>query len=98
MFKGEDVMNKEDLIKYISDEIGVVQTETAIVVDAVLKGIYKGIMKNEKVTFKDFGAFHHVKRKARHANNPRTGESVKVPAKTVISFKMSQKMKRELNK
>ena len=50
-------MNKEDLIKYVSDEIGVVQTETAIIVDAVLKGIYKGILENEKVTFKDFGAF-----------------------------------------
>ena len=91
-------MNKEDLVKYVSDDIGVVQTETSIIVDAVLKGIYEGILENEKVTFKDFGAFHQIKRKARQASNPRTGEAVKVPAKTVISFKMSQKMKRELNK
>jgi len=89
-------MNKEDLVKTVSDDIGVVQTETAIIVDAVLKGIYKGILNNEKVTFKGFGAFHQIKRKARQASNPRTGETVKVPAKTVISFKMSQKMKREL--
>ena len=90
-------MNKVDLTKYVSDEIGVVHTETAIIVDVVLKGIYKGILENEKVTFKDFGAFHQVRRKARTAANPRTGESVRVPAKTVISFKMSQKMKRDLN-
>jgi DNA-binding protein HU-beta len=91
-------MNKEDLIKNVSDDIGVVQTETAIIVDAVLKAIYKGILENEKVTFKNFGAFHQIKRKARDANSPRTGEAVRVPAKTVISFKMSQKMKHDLNK
>jgi len=48
--KEEFVMNKEDLVKTVSDDIGVVQTETAIIVDAVLKGIYKGILNNEKVS------------------------------------------------
>ena len=91
-------MNKNDLVKRVSDEIGVVQTETAIIVDAVLKEIYRGILENEKVTFRDFGAFHKVQRRARLATNPYSGEEVKVPAKTVISFKMSQKLKRDLNK
>jgi len=89
-------MNKEELVKRVSDEIGVIQTETAIIVDVVLQEIYKGIIENDKVTFKDFGAFHKVKRKPRLATNPRTGEDVKVPAKTVISFKMSKKMKEDL--
>ena len=89
-------MNKNDLVKYVSDEIGVVEKETAIIIDAVLKGIYKGILENEKVTFKSFGAFHKVARKARKANNPRTGESVNVPAKTVVTFKMSRQMKNDL--
>ena len=91
-------MNKEELVKRVSDEIGVLQSETAIIVDSVLKEIYKGILENDKVTFKDFGAFHQVKRKARKASNPRTGEEVSVPAKTVISFKMSKRMKSELNR
>lgn len=90
-------MNKEELIKRVSDDIGVIQSETAIIVDSVLKQIYKGILENEKVTFKDFGAFHKVYRKARKASNPRTGEAVDVPAKTVISFKMSKRMKEDLN-
>ena len=90
-------MNKEDLTKRVSDSIGVIQSETAIIVDAVLKEIYKGILENEKVTFQDFGSFHKVQRKARKASNPRTGEEVRVPAKTVVSFKMSKKMKQDLN-
>lgn len=89
-------MNKNELIKRVSDEIGIIQTETSIIVDTVLQEIYKGIIENEKVTFKEFGAFHKVNRKARVAMNPRTGEDVKVPAKTVISFKMSKRMKEDL--
>ncbi len=90
-------MNKEELVKLVSDDIGVIQSETAIIVDSVLKQIYKGIIENEKVTFQDFGSFHKVNRKARKASNPRTGEEVSVPAKVVISFKMSKKLKAELN-
>lgn len=90
-------MNKEELTKRVSDSIGVIQSETSIIVDAVLKEIYKGILENEKVTFQDFGAFHKIQRKARKASNPRTGEEVRVPAKTVVSFKMSKKMKSDLN-
>ena len=77
-------MNKEELVKNVSDEIGVLQTETAIIVDVVLQEIYKGIIKNDKVTFKDFGAFHKTIRKPRLATNPRTGEEVKVAGKMSI--------------
>jgi DNA-binding protein HU-beta len=90
-------MNKTDLIKRVSDEIGVIQRETSIIVDAVLNEIFKGIMENDNVTFKNFGSFHKVKRKARKMKNPYDGSDVDVPEKTIISFKMSQKMKRKLN-
>ena len=91
-------MNKTDLVKRVSDEIGVIQRETAIIVDAVLNEIFKGIVENDKVTFKDFGAFHKVKRKSRVMKNPYNGSDVKVPEKMVISFKMSQKLKKVINK
>lgn len=89
-------MNKKDLVKRVSDEIGVIQVETAIIVDAVLKEIYKGILENDKVTFTDFGAFHKTKRKARKASNPYNGAEISVPAKTVVTFKMSRKLKKDL--
>jgi len=90
-------MNKKELIKRVSDEIGVIQSETAIIVDAVLKEIYKGILENDKVTFENFGAFHKKVRRARKASNPKTGATIDVPAKTVVSFKMSRKLKQDLN-
>jgi DNA-binding protein HU-beta len=56
------------------------------VVTAVFGKIAEALKAGEEVTVRDFGRFHHKTRDARTARNPRTGESVQVPAKTVIKF------------
>lgn len=90
-------MIKKDLVKYVSDDIGVVQREVNIIVDSVLKGIYNGIVENDMVIFQNFGSFHKVVRKARTATNPRTGEKISVPEKTTVTFKLSKKLRKKLN-
>lgn len=56
---------------------------------AVFDAIKDRVERGEKVRIKDFGTFQMKTRAARTARNPRTGEEVKVPEKTVLTFKAS---------
>ena len=90
-------MNKSELIKKVSDDTFVTQTEIRNVVDAVLDTIIESLGNGEKVTLTGFGAFNLVERAARKARNPQTNEEIDVPAKTVVSFTSSGKLKDKVN-
>ena len=55
-------------------------------VDAVLDEITAALVAGERVTLPGFGTFDSAPRAARTARNPRTGESIDVPATTVARF------------
>jgi len=55
-------------------------------VDAVLDEITAALVAGERVTLTGFGTFDSAPRAARTARNPRTGESIDVPATTVARF------------
>ena len=50
-----------------------------------------------KVALVGFGTFEPRKRAARNGRNPQTGKEIKIPAKTVASFKAGSKLKDALN-
>lgn len=58
-------------------------------VNAVLDSITSGIVADGSVRLQGFGTFKSVERAARTAHNPRTGETVDVPAKLTVKFKPS---------
>lgn len=58
-------------------------------VNAVLDSITSGIVADGSVRLQGFGIFKSVERAARTAHNPRTGETVDVPAKLTVKFKPS---------
>jgi DNA-binding protein HU-beta len=86
-------MNKKDLKNYVAENAGVTKAEAGIMIDSVLDGIKAGLAEDAKVTLVGFGTFTAVKRAARKARNPKTGEPVDVPEKVVPKFKASAKMK-----
>ena len=86
-------MNKKDLKDFVADDAGVTKAEAGIMIDAVLDGIKEGLAADAKVTLVGFGTFTAVKRAARKARNPKTGEPIDVPEKVVPKFKASAKMK-----
>jgi len=86
-------MNKKDLRDFVADDLGTTKAEANISIDAVLAGIVAGITEDGKVTLVGFGSFTAVKRAARKARNPKTGEPIDVPEKIVPKFKPSAKMK-----
>ncbi len=91
-------MTKSVLIEKVSEKVeGLTRNQTEIVVDTVFESIKKALMNGEKIEIRGFGNFRLKTRKPRKARNPKTGESVDVPSKKVLYFKVGKALKEALN-
>lgn len=90
-------MSKSEIIELVAEKAEISKTAAGKAVDALFEGITKALKKEGKVTFIGFGTFSAKKRAAREGINPLTKEPLKVPAKTVATFKAGSKLKDALN-
>src|SRR5947209_12817452 len=90
-------MNKAQLIEAVADKLGASKKDAGDAVDAVLDAVIATVAAGTKVSITGFGSFEKVKRPARTARNPRTGESVKVKASSAPKFKAGQGFKDVVN-
>jgi len=80
-------MIKSELIQIIADENPhLFQRDVELIVSTVFDEIIDAMANGNRVELRGFGAFSVKKREARVGRNPRTGESVKVDAKYVLSL------------
>ena len=68
-----------------------------MIVELIMDNIGQALVDGDKVELRGFGSFKVKTRGARLARNPRTGDSVAVPAKRVPFFKASNELKARLN-
>jgi integration host factor beta subunit len=91
-------MTKSVLIEKVSKRVdGLTRNQTEIVVDTVFDSIKKALLSGEKIEIRGFGNFRLKTRRPRKARNPKTGESVDVPGKKVLYFKVGKALKESLN-
>lgn len=90
-------MTKTDLVNFITEETGLTRADAMCALEAVMKGIVKGLKKEEKVALTGFATFTAKKKAAAVRRNPRTGEPVKTPAHIAVTFKAGSKLKEALN-
>ncbi len=90
-------MSKTELVEIIAEKAEISKAAAARALDATLEGIAKGLKDEGKVTLVGFGTFSAKKRAAREGINPLTKEPLKIPAKTVATFKAGSKLKDSLN-
>jgi integration host factor beta subunit len=90
-------MTKAELVELISNETGVSKKDSGIIVNLILENIGRALVESDKVELRGFGSFKVKNRRSRQARNPRTGDSVAVPAKKVPFFKASNDLKGRLN-
>ncbi len=91
-------MIRSELIQKIAnDNPGLSTKEVERVVNTFFDRIVEQLAKGGRVELRGFGAFSTRERKARTGRNPRTGESVQVPAKRVPYFKPGKEMRERLN-
>ncbi len=86
-------MNKEELVKAVSEKAKLSQKQATEVIAATLETIQKTVAKGKKVTLVGFGTFEARKRAARTGRNPQTGATIKIAAKTVPAFSAGKKFK-----
>ncbi|MFI4873796.1 MAG: HU family DNA-binding protein [Blastopirellula sp. JB062] len=85
-------MTKKEIVKTISEEIGLTQLKTKEIVQKTFNAIVDTLVEDGRIELRNFGVFEVKKRAARKARNPRTGEKVFVPSKFVVTFKPGKEM------
>ena len=85
-------MTKKEIVKTISEEIGLTQLKTKEIVQKTFDAIVETLVEEHRIELRNFGVFEVKKRAARKARNPRTGEKVFVPEKFVVTFKPGKEM------
>ncbi len=90
-------MSKQDLVNYIAEETGLTKADATRALDAMMKGITEGLKKEGKVTLTGFVTFTAKQKPAKTGRNPKTGETVKIPARVAATIKAGSKLKEALN-
>lgn len=85
-------MTKKEIVKTISEEIGLTQLKTKEIVQKTFDAIVETLVEDKRIELRNFGVFEVKKRAARKARNPRTGDKVFVPEKYVVTFKPGKEM------
>lgn len=89
-------MTKKEIVKTISDEIGLTQLKTKEIVQKTFDAIVETLIEERRIELRNFGVFEVKKRAARKARNPRTGDKVFVPEKYVVTFKPGKEMEEKV--
>ena len=89
-------MTKKEIVKQISERIGLTQLKTKEIVQQTFDAIVDTLLEVGRIELRNFGVFEVKRRKARKARNPRTGDKVDVPPKNVVTFKPGKEMEERL--
>lgn len=91
-------MTKSELIEIISNQQDqITRKESEVVVNSVFQAIANALSAGGRVELRGFGSFSTKKRQSRLGRNPKTGESVYVPAKMVPHFKPGKELRERVD-
>ena len=86
-------MNKAELINVVAEKAGLSKKDTEKAVTALIDTITAELVAGEKVSLVGFGNFDVKTREARTGRNPKTKESIEIPASVVPVFKAGKALK-----
>lgn len=86
-------MNKADLANKVHDMLGGTKVQAEQVVEMIIDTIVDTLKKGEEVSVAGLGIFSTKMRPARQGRNPRTGESIQVPAMRTPKFRAAKALK-----
>ena len=91
-------MTKSELVRALSEKLPEIQQwDVELAVNCMLEQMTKALEHGERIEIRGFGSFNIHQRPPRLARNPKTGESVDLPAKTVVHFKPGKQMRDRVN-
>ena len=86
-------MNKAELINAAAEKAGLSKKDTEAAINAAIDAIVESLVNEDKVQLVGFGSFEIKARDARMGRNPKTKESIKIPASKVPVFKPGKALK-----
>ena len=90
-------MTKADLVERVANEADMTKKDAEHLVEIIFDTIISTLNKGEKIELRGFGSFRLRSRNSRKGRNPKTGESVEIPAKRVAYFKPGKELKEVIN-
>lgn len=90
-------MNKTQLIESVVAKSGMKKKDAEAAVNALTESIADALKSGDKVQIVGFGTFEVKAREARTGRNPKTGETITVPASKHPAFSASKALKDQLN-
>ena len=86
-------MNKKELIAAAAAKAGTTQKDAEAVINAALETLTAALANGDRVQVSGFGIFEVKTREARVGRNPKTKETINIPAAKVPAFKASKTLK-----
>ena len=86
-------MNKADIINKVHETIGGTRANSERAVETMIDSIVSSLKSGNEVSVAGLGIFSAKMRNARTGRNPRTGESIEIPAMRVPKFRASKALK-----
>jgi integration host factor subunit alpha len=90
-------MTKADIIAHVYEKLGFSKRESSNTVEYFFDIVKNCLTGGENVKVSGLGNFTVRRKKARKGRNPQTGDEIEISPRTVLSFRLSQVLKDELN-
>ena len=90
-------LTKHDIVEQVYNELGFSKNQSVETVEALLELIKASLASGEDVLASGLGKFCVKKKNERKGRNPATGEDAILPARRVVTFKCSGKLRKKVN-
>lgn len=90
-------LTKKEIVERVCDDLGFLKNQSVELVESLLELIKSSLESGDDVLISGFGKFCVKHKKARKGRNPATGEDAILPARRVVTFKCSGKLREKVN-
>ena len=90
-------MTKAVVADKVAERTGMSRKDTVDAIEIFLEAVKESLKEKKKVSLVGFGTFYVKEKNARRGRNPRTGEQISIPPKSVAAFKPGKAFREMIN-
>ena len=90
-------LTRKELAEALTTKLGYSQNACSELIDTFLDRMKSRLLNGESIKFVHFGTFNVRDKQPRRGRNPRTGETITIKKRQMISFRPSKKMREQVN-
>jgi len=90
-------LTKNDIVEQIQDQLGFLKNQSRDITESLLEIMKSAMESGDDVLVSGFGKFCVKEKAERKGRNPATGEEAILPARQVVTFKCSGKLREKVN-